>query len=76
MLEENNVCICKSADFSRSLYKLRLKSVQTTRVVCTNFAECSTLGNAYSIFCKVPSVVYLVVEDLYLLRDYVVQKNK
>jgi len=51
-------------------------NLQTSAEVCTNFSECSTLGNAYSIFCKVPSVVYLATEDLYLLRDYVVQKNK
>ena len=29
-----------SGDFSCSLCKLRLKFVQTTRVVCTDFAEC------------------------------------
>ena len=36
-----------SGDFSRSLYRLRLKFVQTTRVVCTNHAEVYTLGNAH-----------------------------
>ena len=35
-----------SGDFSCSLYKLRLKFVQTTRVVCTDLAEVLTLGNA------------------------------
>ena len=40
-------------------------NLQTSAEVCTNFAECSTLGNAYSIFSKVPSVVYLVTEDFY-----------
>ena len=33
-----------SANFSCSLYKLRLKFVQTTRVVCTDFAEVLSLG--------------------------------
>ena len=40
----------RSADFSCSLFKLRLKSVQTTRVVCTDFAEVLTLGRADTIF--------------------------
>ena len=40
----------RSADFSCSLFKLRLKFVQTTRVVCTDFAEFLTLGRAYTIF--------------------------
>ena len=39
-----------SGDFSCSLYKLQLKFVQTTRVVCTDFAEVLTLGNAGIIF--------------------------
>ena len=39
-----------SADFSCSLCRLRLKFVQTTRVVCTDFAEVLTLGNAQYIF--------------------------
>ena len=34
-----------SGDFSCSLYKLRLKFEETTRVVCTDFAEVLTLGN-------------------------------
>ena len=29
-----------SGDFSCSFFKLRLKFVRTTRVVCKNFAEC------------------------------------
>ena len=33
-----------SGDFSCSLYKLQLKFVQTTRVVCTDFAEVLSLG--------------------------------
>ena len=40
----------RSADFSCSLFKLRLKFVQTTRVVCTDFAEVLTLGRADTIF--------------------------
>ena len=39
----------KSADFSCSLYKLQLKFVQTTRVVCTDFAEVCRIGSAISI---------------------------
>ena len=33
-----------SGDFSCSLYKLQLKFVQTTREVCTDFAEVLSLG--------------------------------
>ena len=40
----------RSADFSCSLFKLRLKFVQTTRVVCTDFAEVLTLGSALFLF--------------------------
>ena len=40
----------RSADFSCSLFKLRLKFVQTTRVVCTDFAEVLTLGSVDIIF--------------------------
>ena len=36
----------RSADFSCSLFKLRLKFVQTTRVVCTDFAEVLRIGKA------------------------------
>ena len=39
----------RSADFSCSLFKLQLKFVQTTRVVCTDFAEVLTLGSALDI---------------------------
>ena len=38
-----------SGDFSCSLYKLQLKFVQTTRVVCTDFAEVCRIGNTYFI---------------------------
>ena len=34
-----------SGDFSRSLYKLQLKFEETTRVVCTDFAEVFKIGN-------------------------------
>ena len=34
-----------SGDFSCSLYKLQLKFVQTTRVVCTDFAEVLRIGS-------------------------------
>ena len=40
----------RSEDFSCSLFKLRLKFVQTTRVVCTDFAEVLTLGSTPFIF--------------------------
>ena len=40
----------RSADFSCSLFKLRLKFVQTTRVVCTNLAEVLTLGKVHGTF--------------------------
>ena len=39
----------RSEDFSCSLFKLRLKFVQTTRVVCTDFAEVLSLGSAHII---------------------------
>ena len=39
-----------SGDFSCSLYKLQLKFVQTTRVVCTDFAEVLRIGNVLSAF--------------------------
>ena len=35
-----------SGDFSCSLYKLQLKFVQTTREVCTDFAEVLRIGKA------------------------------
>ena len=38
-----------SGDFSCSLYKLRLKFEETTRVVCTDFAEVLSLGSAGSV---------------------------
>ena len=41
-LTKDNCCVNLSGDFSCSLFKLQLKFVQTTRVVCTNFAECWT----------------------------------
>ncbi len=40
LVTENNHCTEQSANFSCSLYKLRLKFDETTRVVCTDFAEC------------------------------------
>ena len=43
-------CAYPFANFSWSLYKLRLKFVQTTRVVCTDFAEVLTLGKVGAIF--------------------------
>ena len=39
-----------SGDFSCSLYKLQLKFEETTRVVCTDFAEVLSLGSACLIF--------------------------
>ena len=46
--------ICKyvvlSGDFSRSLYKLRLKFEETTRVVCTDFAEVLRIGSVLLVF--------------------------
>ena len=48
--EKNHQFIYYSANFSCSLYKLQLKSVQTTREVCTDFAEVWRLGNlAYTL---------------------------
>ena len=51
--------ICKyvvlSGDFSCSLYKLQLKFVQTTRVVCTDFAEVLRIGNVLSILLSFDS---------------------
>ena len=38
-----------SGDFSCSLYKLQLKFEETTRVVCTDFAEVLSLGSAGSV---------------------------
>ena len=45
-----------SGDFSRSLYKLQLKFEETTRVVCTDFAEVLSLGNVRFIFSSFTSV--------------------
>ena len=39
-VKQNIVPYINSADYTCSLYKLRLKSAQTTRVVCTDLAEC------------------------------------
>ena len=44
ILTIKDVSTDNSANFSCSLYKLRLKFVQTTRVVCTDFAEVLSLG--------------------------------
>ena len=49
ILTIKDVSTDNSANFSCSLYKLRLKFVQTTRVVCTDFGEVLTLGNAITI---------------------------
>ena len=46
ILTIKNMYTDNSGDFSCSLYKLQLKFVQTTRVVCTDFAEVLTLGKA------------------------------
>ena len=45
-VKQNIAPYINSADYTCSLYKLRLKSVQTTRVVCTDLAECCTLGTS------------------------------
>ena len=47
---EKRVLTYYSANFSCSLYKLRLKFVQTTRVVCTDFAEVLSLGRVLYVF--------------------------
>ena len=39
-----------SGDFSCSLYKLRLKFEETTRVVCTDFAEVLRIGSVCPVF--------------------------
>ena len=46
----SDVCVLKFST-RRSLYKLRLKFVQTTRVVCTDLAEVLILGSANTILC-------------------------
>ena len=38
-----------SGDFSCSLYKLQLKFGETTRVVCTDFAEVLRIGSVSTI---------------------------
>ena len=41
----------------RSLCRLRLKFVQTTRVVCADFAEVLTLGNARFVQGKLIKII-------------------
>jgi len=49
-----------SGDFSCSLYKLQLKFEETTRVVCTDFAEVLSLGSAGSIL-----IVFIIKVGLF-----------
>ena len=48
--KQNIVLYINSADYTCSLYKLRLKSAQTTYVVCTDLAECCTFIIVHTIF--------------------------
>ena len=66
--KQNIVLYINSADYTCSLYKLRLKSAQTTHVVCTDLAECCTFILTYTIFLPPTWDHYIIRNSLRYFR--------